>query len=295
MKKLNSFDIARIISIIILTLAAFVFDRHTPYGVYTFLRIVVTLTSIYAIFIYDENRLFQFFFGALAILYNPIIKIHLSRDIWEILNIITLLLLSISYYLSKKSSKQPNSLIEIPNSSNKAEAKPILDAQNIILNLRTQCATLINENEKLKGRIHDYKFSQKIDYKYLKAEANEFAKYKVQFIINYDLDDLNANIAIAKTPDNFLILAFDIISNEIYISAHEANSQVYISYGTSIELLRIFNEKDFPVTKEHLLKQKSYYIEQIKNVYLYKRKDKQEILKSLFNEYKILKNFSFKK
>ena len=98
MKSLSFFDIARIISMIILALAAFVFDRHTPYGAYTFLRIVVTLVSIYAIFIYDGNQLFQWVFGILAILYNPIIKIHLSRSAWETFNIVTILIFAYSFY-----------------------------------------------------------------------------------------------------------------------------------------------------------------------------------------------------
>lgn len=101
MKNLSSFDIARIISIIILALAAFVFDRHTPYAAYTFLRIVVMLVSIYAIFIYDGIQLFQWIFGALAILYNPIIKIHLPRSTWEIFNIVSIMIFVYSFYKDK--------------------------------------------------------------------------------------------------------------------------------------------------------------------------------------------------
>ena len=102
MKNLSFFDITRIISIIILVLAVFVFDRHTAYGAYTFLRIVVMLSSIYAIFIYDGNQLIQSIFGVLAILYNPIIKIHLARNTWELFNIATIIIFVYSIYVDFK-------------------------------------------------------------------------------------------------------------------------------------------------------------------------------------------------
>ena len=73
-----------------------------PYGYYNLSRIVVCVCSIYfAVQLFKENDLvFVWIFGFLAILYNPIIPIHLyEKGIWIIVNIITGIL-----FFTKKSS-----------------------------------------------------------------------------------------------------------------------------------------------------------------------------------------------
>lgn len=81
-----------------------------PYGYYTFLRIVICLyCAISGITIINEQK--QSSIGVLAlgaaILYNPIIRIHLNRDIWEIINLCTIVLILFAYYtLTKLQIKQ---------------------------------------------------------------------------------------------------------------------------------------------------------------------------------------------
>ena len=65
-----------------------------PYGFYIFLRLIVTITAAYIIF--DTYKNFKginetiIIFSIIAILYNPIIPIHLyEKEIWMIVNIIT--------------------------------------------------------------------------------------------------------------------------------------------------------------------------------------------------------------
>ena len=73
-----------------------------PYGYYNLSRIVVCVCSIYfAVKLFKEDDLvFVWIFGFLAILYNPIIPIHLyEKGIWIIVNIITSIL-----FFTKKSS-----------------------------------------------------------------------------------------------------------------------------------------------------------------------------------------------
>ena len=65
-----------------------------PYGFYIFLRIIVTVTAAYII--YDTYKSFKginetiIIFSIIAILYNPIIPVHLyDKEIWMVVNIIT--------------------------------------------------------------------------------------------------------------------------------------------------------------------------------------------------------------
>ena len=63
-----------------------------PYGYYTLLRIVVTTAAIYAAWLcFSEGeavdlRVAGFVF--IAILFNPIIPIHLSREIWAPIDVV---------------------------------------------------------------------------------------------------------------------------------------------------------------------------------------------------------------
>lgn len=64
-----------------------------PYGFYIFLRLIVTITAAYIIF--DTYKNFKginetiIIFSIIAILYNPIIPVHLTREIWLPINFVT--------------------------------------------------------------------------------------------------------------------------------------------------------------------------------------------------------------
>jgi len=75
-----------------------------PYGYYNLSRLVVCGCSIY--FAYQlfqkEDKLFVWVFGFLAVLYNPIIPVHLyDKEIWMVVNIIT----GIVFFLKRNVSK----------------------------------------------------------------------------------------------------------------------------------------------------------------------------------------------
>ena len=63
------------------------------YGFYIFLRLIVTITAAYIIF--DTYKNFKginetiIIFSIIAILYNPIIPVHLTREIWLPINFVT--------------------------------------------------------------------------------------------------------------------------------------------------------------------------------------------------------------
>ena len=73
-----------------------------PYGYYNLSRLVVCVCSVYFAFqlFKKEDMVFVWIFGFFAILYNPIIPIHLyEKAIWIVINIITIV-----FFLSKRKS-----------------------------------------------------------------------------------------------------------------------------------------------------------------------------------------------
>lgn len=64
-----------------------------PYGFYNFLRLgicVVSLGLTYAQWKHDDAVSgWVVAFGAIALLYNPLLPVYLTREIWSVLNIVT--------------------------------------------------------------------------------------------------------------------------------------------------------------------------------------------------------------
>lgn len=60
-----------------------------PYGYYTLLRIVATVAFVWAaIAAYErECEVLPWVFSVMAIVFNPIIKIHLPREVWAAVDI----------------------------------------------------------------------------------------------------------------------------------------------------------------------------------------------------------------
>ncbi|HSW69787.1 MAG TPA: DUF6804 family protein [Gammaproteobacteria bacterium] len=62
-----------------------------PYGYYQFLRIVICIAASYLIYReYNLNNVLNIWsavFALLAILFNPIIPIHLPREVWGFFNV----------------------------------------------------------------------------------------------------------------------------------------------------------------------------------------------------------------
>ena len=61
-----------------------------PYDYYTFLRLAITGLSLYAAFELLEKGSVNFWVMLfIALLFNPLIPIHLSKGIWILINIIS--------------------------------------------------------------------------------------------------------------------------------------------------------------------------------------------------------------
>ena len=79
-----------------------------PYGYYQLLRIIVTGTAIWVAITCHAGRLWMLtpVFGLVAILYNPLLKIHLERDIHAIVNIAVALIFAVAAFWLKKRDDQ---------------------------------------------------------------------------------------------------------------------------------------------------------------------------------------------
>ena len=66
-----------------------------PYGYYTLLRIIATGAFVWAAIVaYERNDpVLPWVYGLLAIIFNPIIKIHFPKEIWVIIDLVAGMLL----------------------------------------------------------------------------------------------------------------------------------------------------------------------------------------------------------
>lgn len=77
---------------------------YWPYGYYQLLRFVVCGVSAYVAFMaYRRQRQWAtWLFGFIAILFNPLAPIHLSRDIWQPIDLVCALLFAFVAFAIKE-------------------------------------------------------------------------------------------------------------------------------------------------------------------------------------------------
>ena len=65
---------------------------HNPYGYYILLRWVCCAVFAYVAFqaLSQEKQGWAWVLGITAVVYNPIVQVHLTRGIWSVVNIITI-------------------------------------------------------------------------------------------------------------------------------------------------------------------------------------------------------------
>jgi hypothetical protein len=75
--------------IYIISVLLFIGAVPVPYGYYMLLRIVACGFFIWAAVITYEKKMqyLPWSFGLLALLFNPIIKIHLPKELWAVIDI----------------------------------------------------------------------------------------------------------------------------------------------------------------------------------------------------------------
>lgn len=96
MPKLVLYDAAAIIAAAALPL---------PYGIYVFIRIIGTIAFAYLAYESwrQEHELLPWAYGAAAILFNPIIPIHLSKTLWTVIDLAAA---AVIFFSTEKFSKE---------------------------------------------------------------------------------------------------------------------------------------------------------------------------------------------
>lgn len=80
---------------------------HFPYGYYQLVRFIALVGfSVLAYFSYQQKQnILLFFYAALAILFQPIFKIALGRNIWNIVDVlVAICLMGSIFYKPKQNS-----------------------------------------------------------------------------------------------------------------------------------------------------------------------------------------------
>ena len=106
----NPQSVAAVISAVMLL---FALDKQ-PYGYYTLLRLVVCASAAFVAFMgYSGGKIWiAWLFGFIALLFNPLIKVHLDRDTWAVIDFICAVLFVASLFLvrlptlNKKNSRE---------------------------------------------------------------------------------------------------------------------------------------------------------------------------------------------
>jgi len=89
---------------IVLAILFFLCVIDMPYGFYQFVRFIALIGFGVLAFKANENnnRIEMIIYIALAILFQPLLKISLGRDLWNIIDVITGIALILSLFIKSK-------------------------------------------------------------------------------------------------------------------------------------------------------------------------------------------------
>lgn len=92
--------------IVAILLLLWALNPENPYGYYVLLRFVLCCICAFLAFraLKSGNDTWAWILGATAVIYNPIIRIHLTREIWSMVNIATVVELAITVGALRKRS-----------------------------------------------------------------------------------------------------------------------------------------------------------------------------------------------
>lgn len=80
---------------------------HMPYGYYQFVRFISLIAFGYFAFdAYNNNKQgLMILYGSLALLFQPLVKISLGRQLWNIVDVLVALMLVVIVITEKKSNE----------------------------------------------------------------------------------------------------------------------------------------------------------------------------------------------
>lgn len=72
-----------------------------PYGYYTLLRIVVTGALAWGAFVayLDQQLVLPWVLGLGAALFNPFVPVHLGKEVWMVIDLLTALVVLVAWWL----------------------------------------------------------------------------------------------------------------------------------------------------------------------------------------------------
>lgn len=79
-----------------------------PYGYYQLLRFVTCGVAVYVAFtVYTWQKLWvMWLFGFIALLFNPLIPIHLSRELWQPIDVVCAIIFLVVAFLVKEQKEK---------------------------------------------------------------------------------------------------------------------------------------------------------------------------------------------
>lgn len=94
-----------------------------PYGYYVLLRFVICGICAYlAVTAYQRSKLnWVWILGGLAVLYNPLIPVHLNREVWSGVNIVTIVLIALTMWRFRRKSERPQEPVTLPPAREQGE------------------------------------------------------------------------------------------------------------------------------------------------------------------------------
>lgn len=94
-----TYNIFRLISFLALLIGI----ANLPYGYYVMLRFLVCGVSVYGAYISSNinNKFWLWTLGIIALLFNPIIPIHMDKESWVVIDFITAVIMLVSIFFIK--------------------------------------------------------------------------------------------------------------------------------------------------------------------------------------------------
>ena len=82
-----------------------------PYGYYTFMRLVVCATAVFVVVIAAKSGQTWaiWLFGILGFLFNPVIPVHLTKGIWQPLDLVAAVALMVAAFAVRRRVHSTNS------------------------------------------------------------------------------------------------------------------------------------------------------------------------------------------
>lgn len=81
---------------------------YWPYGYYILLRWVTCAAAVFAAYVaYDWQKLWAtWLFGFIALLFNPLILVHLSREMWQPIDVVCAILFIVIVFVLKEPTEE---------------------------------------------------------------------------------------------------------------------------------------------------------------------------------------------